>query len=141
MEGHTGHAVSGSAASKVASVASSSSASAMSTSNVSNSLSAMQHQLNSLQPNAASADHLVSRWIIIISLYLFFCCSKTKYDLLAELKTSGASPCSLQRLVQSLKMPRTPFKSSTFRLKNHPTWSLGVSPPIAFSILQKRYPT
>ncbi|XP_042029545.1 LOW QUALITY PROTEIN: growth-regulating factor 1-like [Salvia splendens] len=61
VEGHTGHAVSGSAASKVASVASSSSASAMSTSNVSNSLSAMQHQLNSLQPNAASADHLVSR--------------------------------------------------------------------------------
>ncbi|KAL1537051.1 growth-regulating factor 1-like [Salvia divinorum] len=61
VEGHTGHAVSGSAASKVASVASSSSASVMSTSNASNSLSAMQHQLNSLQPNPASADHLVSR--------------------------------------------------------------------------------
>nr|QLI62348.1 growth-regulating factor 1 [Salvia miltiorrhiza] len=61
VEGHAGHAVSGSAASKVASIASSSSASVMSTSTASNSLSAMQHQLNSLQPNAASTNHLVSR--------------------------------------------------------------------------------
>lgn len=63
VEGHTGHAVSGSTASKVAPIASSSSASVMSSSNASNSLSSMQHAFSSLQPNAAGAstDHLVSR--------------------------------------------------------------------------------
>ncbi|KAI3451896.1 hypothetical protein Pfo_008561 [Paulownia fortunei] len=63
VEGHTGHAVSGSTASKVAPIASSSSASVMSSSSASNTLTAMQHQFSSLQPNtaSASADHLVSR--------------------------------------------------------------------------------
>ncbi|KAK4393499.1 Growth-regulating factor 1 [Sesamum angolense] len=63
VEGHTGHAVSGSTPSKVAPIASSSSASVISSSSTSNSLSAMQHQFASVQPNTASAstDHLASR--------------------------------------------------------------------------------
>ncbi|KAH6759890.1 hypothetical protein C2S52_009679 [Perilla frutescens var. hirtella] len=63
VEGHTGHAVSGSTASKVAPIASSSSASVMSSSNASSSLGAMQHQFSPLHPNTAGAstDHLVSR--------------------------------------------------------------------------------
>ncbi|KAK6125341.1 hypothetical protein DH2020_040910 [Rehmannia glutinosa] len=66
VEGHTGHAVSGSttAASKVAPIASSSSsAPLMSSSSASNSLGAMHHQFRSVQQNSASAstDHHVSR--------------------------------------------------------------------------------
>ncbi|PIN13036.1 hypothetical protein CDL12_14341 [Handroanthus impetiginosus] len=62
VEGHTGHAVSGSTTPKVAPIASSSSASVISSSSPSNSsLSAIQHHLTSLQPNTATATNLVSR--------------------------------------------------------------------------------
>ncbi|KAL8472857.1 hypothetical protein ACS0TY_029903 [Phlomoides rotata] len=62
VEGHTGHAVSGSTSSKVATIASSP-ASVISSSTASNSLSSMHHQLSSLQPNTANAstNHLVIR--------------------------------------------------------------------------------
>ncbi|XP_073296346.1 growth-regulating factor 1-like [Primulina huaijiensis] len=63
VEGHTGHAVSGSIASNVAPVASSSSASVISSSSPSNSVGVITHQFNSLQPNltVASAENRDNR--------------------------------------------------------------------------------
>ncbi|XP_073065381.1 growth-regulating factor 1-like [Primulina eburnea] len=63
VEGHTGHAVSGSTASNVALIASSSSAPVISSSSASNSFGVIPHQVNSWQPNLtiASADNCDDR--------------------------------------------------------------------------------